>query len=80
MQRESCVRVEQQIEGEVKTILEHETEQLRWRLTTFIKDPLSILKNMAAKNSIVLLADIFGIFENSLDIRMQRSQVFSSSL
>ena len=66
MQRESRVRVEQQIEGEVKTILEHETERLRRKLTTFIKDPLSIQKHVAAKDPIVLLADIFGIFEKYL--------------
>ena len=66
MQRESRVRVEQQIEAEAKTILEHETERLRRKLTASTKDPLSIQKHVAAKNPIVLLENIFGIFEKYL--------------
>lgn len=59
MHRESRERVQQKVDEEVQTIVRHEVEQVRRKLTSLC-DPHSSM--VAAKDPTALVADIFGLF------------------
>lgn len=65
MQRESRNRVQQKVDEEVKTIVMHETDQVRRKLAS-LNDPLAVNRHVTAKDPIVLLINIFEIFLNYL--------------
>ena len=59
MHRESRDRVQHKVEEEVKTIVMHEIDQVRRKLTSFC-DPHN--KHITAKDPTALVTDVFGIF------------------
>lgn len=63
MHKQSRERVQQKVDDEIKTIIMHETDQVRHRLTTLC-DPRSNM--LARKDPTTLLVEIFGIFSNYL--------------
>lgn len=59
-QRRERQRRESDMEKEVATILDHEVDKLRRRLSTSMDDPLSVRKDLAKKDPAQIM---FGIFE-----------------